>query len=327
LIIICCRNLIVGSSANGPCDKAAGNETFRYAVFSCDTPDGTAHRKFDYAFYLPLTALAWERIGFKSIVVIIGKRADWTGNAILNHVLEALEWRSAVVMFVDAPPKNRRMLSQTVRLFVANMNEWAERDDYLITSDSDLWPLRQAHFTPEVNKSLVLVHSDCCDHFNFQNKSYRMLPMGNIGANASTWRQIMNYNHSKANDSESILNYYEEKFGPIVNEEVTFASANWYFDQKMISIRIQEWIDRHSDRHVFRKSDSGYKRINRSHWNINMTSLDGYFDSHLPLNGYLPETWKKIRPLIILMFGENSWQLSWADEYAQEFYQYIEYAG
>ena len=296
-------------------------------MFASDTPDGTGRRKFDYAFYLPLTALAWERIGFKSIVVIIGRRAEWTGNAILNHVLEALEWRSAVVMFVDAAPNNRRMLSQTVRLFVANMNEWAERDDYLITSDSDLWPLRQAHFTPEVDKSLVLLHSDCCDHFNFQNKSFRMLPMCNIGANASTWRQIMNYNHSIATDSGTILKYFEEKFGPAVNEEVTFASDNWYLDQKMISIRIQEWINRHSDDRVSKKSDSGYRRIDRSHWNIDMTSLDGYFDSHLPLNGYLPETWKKIKPLIILMFGEGSWQLSWADEYAQEFHQYIEYAG
>ena len=214
------------------------------------------------------------------------------------------------------------MLSQTVRLFVANMNEWAERDDYLITSDSDLWPLRQAHFTPEVDKSLVLLHSDCCDHFNFQNKSFRMLPMCNIGANASTWRQIMNYNHPKADDSGTILKYFEEKFGPAVNEEVTFASDNWYLDQKMISIRIQEWIDRHSDQSVARKSDWGYARIDRQRWRperIPLSTWSHYYDAHMPEHGYDPATWTTIRPLVQRMYG-NTWRMRWCDKYASEFY-------
>ena len=43
-----------------------------YAVFACSTPDEQSHRGYDYAFYLPLTVLAWRRIGFESIVLIIG---------------------------------------------------------------------------------------------------------------------------------------------------------------------------------------------------------------------------------------------------------------
>ena len=46
-----------------------GEQQF-FAVFSCATPSKNGHRGFDYAFYLPLTTLAWQRIGFKSIILI-----------------------------------------------------------------------------------------------------------------------------------------------------------------------------------------------------------------------------------------------------------------
>lgn len=85
---------------------------------------GNSYRGYDYVFHLPLTALAWERIGFKSAVIVVGDRCQWENNPVLNFILKKLEERKAVVIFLAAHADNRNMLSQTARLFTANMDEF-----------------------------------------------------------------------------------------------------------------------------------------------------------------------------------------------------------
>ena len=304
----------------------------RYAVFACNTPpaDPKSRRQYDYAFYLPLTVLAWDRIGFKSIVIIIGDRDEWRANPPLWHILVHLEATKAEIIFLNASVDNAVMLSQTSRIFVANMNQFAGKtQDFIMTTDSDLWPLREAHYAPEPPKKLVLVHSHCCGNFVFKNQSYRMIPMSNIGATAATWRQILNDHRTTANDAESILNYYQQDFGDQVRREVIYASADWFLDQKMISVRVQQWIDAHSSDLVLEKSDTGLSRVDRPNWhpeNIDQSSLGNYYDAHLPVFGYQPHTWKTIRPLIRLMFND-SWQVEWSESYTAGFhFKYVETA-
>lgn len=65
--------------------------------------------------FQPLTALAWERLGFKSVVVIVGSRPEWDGHPVLSHVLDFLSQRNATIIFLDAPMPQRITVSQTVR--------------------------------------------------------------------------------------------------------------------------------------------------------------------------------------------------------------------
>ena len=113
----------------------------RYAVFACNTPPAEAidQRQYDYAFYLPLTVLAWDRIGFKSIVIIIGDRDEWRANPSLSHILVSLEATQAEIIFLNASVDNGVMLSQTARIFVANMRQFADKtEDFIMTTDSDV---------------------------------------------------------------------------------------------------------------------------------------------------------------------------------------------
>jgi hypothetical protein len=114
----------------------------RFAVFSCATPEKlNTRRGFDYAFYLPLTVLAWQRIGFESIIVIIGERSEWQSHPVLSHVLDTLERLPvATVLFMAGKIENRMMLSQVlVRICVANMKRFPGRSsDFVMTTDSDI---------------------------------------------------------------------------------------------------------------------------------------------------------------------------------------------
>jgi hypothetical protein len=200
-----------------------------YVVFGSNTPNGESYRTYDYAFNLPLTALAWERLGFKSIILIIGSRCEWENDPTLSLIMSYLEARRATVIFVSSPLEYRPTLSQTARVFAVNFPEFPGKDDdFLITSDSDLWPLRKDHYIPRPEMDVVLVHSACCGFFQMNNKSYPMYPMSNIGATVSIWRQIMNDNHSIAYDSESILNYLGDVFGEMARSPVVVAQPTWY---------------------------------------------------------------------------------------------------
>lgn len=294
-----------------------------FAVFGCATPSKMSHRGFDYAFYLPLTVTAWNRIGFQSIVLIIGRENEWKDHPALSYVLDSLKDLKASIIFMDADVKHRMMISQTARIFAANLKDYPGRDaDYIITSDADLWPLRRDYYLPRENHSLLLLHSDCCGDFNHSNRSYRMIPMGYIGANAAIWRKIFG-STSIIKDSEDILKYFSNFFGEKVYRGADFGTGEWYYDQKLISILVEEWMKKEFNQNVtYEVSYDLNGRIDRSSWNpeeIKESQFERYFDAHLPLDGFLPENWSKILPLIQLMYGSN--HTSWFDVYVKKFYQ------
>jgi hypothetical protein len=305
-----------------------------FAVFGCSTPEPDSHRGFDYAFYLPLTVMAWRRIGFESVVLIVGQENEWKTHPILSHVLETLaSLPDAKVIFIPAKVENRMMLSQTSRMFVANMKDFpGQPSDFVLTTDSDLWPLRKEHFYypyKMADRPLMLIHSQCCGLFKFNGRSYRMFPMSHIGASAAVWQEIVNGNIStniKANDSETILDYFQNVFGERVRQPVVFASNDWYYDQKLVSIRVHEWIDRQPLKNdsVYRASDAGLKRIDRIRWNadkIKPSDFDSYFDSHLHVDVFMPYKWKTIQPLLHLMYDKKSTQYEFCDGYRTGFHE------
>ncbi len=298
-----------------------------FSIFACATPTvNSTHRGFDYAFYLPLTALAWKRIGFESIVQIIGRKDEWENHPALNFVLDSLKFLNSSIIFIDAKAENRMMMAQTARIFASNMKEYysdGNDKDYIILSDADLWPIRRSHYLLRENKSLHLVHSDCCGDFLHANQSYRMIPI-NIGARASTWRQILNSTNI-VKGSEDVLKIFGDVFGEKVKKKVEFASDEWYYDQKYLSIMIDKWMKKDSNKNLtFDLPFNPNGRIDRSSWRpetVKESQFESnYYDSHLIFNGFQPERWSTIRPLIKLMYTDDSWQSSWCDDYAKQFY-------
>ena len=299
-----------------------------YAVFGCSTPGEKNHRGYDYAFYLPLTALAWERFGFKSVVQIIGTRIEWERSRPLSWILSHLEARRVTILFIDAMNDNRPALGQIARIFTVNFAIFPGRpDDFLIVSDADLWPMHRDHFVPLPGKKIHLVHGECCGPFPYNGSFYKMYPMSNIGATVQTWRQIMNDGYRPANDSESMLDYLQLHFGDEVRRKTAYAKSAWYMDQRIISIRIKHWMNKYGSDQVHVVPDKGFDRIDRPRWkndvNRSLASRDVFqhmYDAHLPPSPYMPNMWKAIEPLLGLMFGNDSWQISWTNDYAKGFY-------
>jgi len=69
-------------------------------------------------------------------------------------------------------------------------NRDAIRRAYLLTSDTDLWPISRVIYDLPADRDVLSLNAFCCKPFEHKRKSYHMIPMSNIGARISTWRNL-----------------------------------------------------------------------------------------------------------------------------------------
>ena len=81
----------------------------KYVVFSTTTD---SRGSISFIFYLPLTVLAWKRVQFDSVVIIVGSRVTWNSDPLLSFVWEQLKTLKAVLIFIGPRSHMNTMLSQ-----------------------------------------------------------------------------------------------------------------------------------------------------------------------------------------------------------------------
>ena len=315
-----------------------------YAVFSSTTPgpqddpmtDG--RRRYNYAFNLPLTVLSWSRLGFGSIVVLVGQESEWKTQNHTRIIYKQLKALDAIVVFLPAVAQNEVMLSQVVRLFVPNMAPFRHwKGEIIITSDSDLIPLSGKLYEIPQGKAVTIVNSECCGTFRHKKKTYKMWPLANIMMNASTWRNVMNYmpyNENckmqgntymlDQNFADSILNYLFKEFGPLIEKPVVKGLNNgWFMDQHLVSIRVTQWMEqdlRGKLANFVPRHDTRKDRIDRISWKKNLMRAKEMVDSHLPLWGYREAVWvNMMQPLLTQLLNTST--IKYLENYRQQMLQ------
>ena len=306
----------------------------RYAVFSSTTPGPQDHPetdgrlRYNYAFYLPLTVLAWSRLGFGSIVVLVGQESEWIKQNHTRIIYEQLKALNTIIVFLPGSPQNEVMLCQVARLFVPNMAPFRHWNDViLITSDSDLIPLSGNLYKIPKHKEVTIINSECCGTFKHKEKTYKMWPLANIMMSASTWRNVMKYapyeekciTHGNTfilghDFAHSMLSYLLDEFGSLVENPVSKGENDgWFMDQHLCSVRIAQWMEQDLREKLLNfvpRPDITRDRIDRSFWRRNLMRAKEVVDSHLPLWGYREEQWvNMMKPLLFQVFDNSTMRL------------------
>ncbi len=292
----------------------------RYAVLGC----AVHNRNYNYVFPLPIDVLTWSRAGFGTIVILVGKLQEWLSDAVLKHTLVALIDTNATIVFLPSKRQHAVMLSQVARIFVAKLFPWDTMEDtYIITADSDIWPINGPFYMLPRDKKIVSLNSDCCGEVRHKGRPYKMLPMCNIGMTIATWREVMNFKDNHViQDSQDIIDYFAAEFGPVVDGPVEKGeNQGWFLDQTMISIRIFDWAEKHNFSLVdYVRRDTGRDRIDRTYgwwpWR-----LSGRNDAHILEQGYKPGVWERLMPLLHLLLTEQ--QCSYLQQYRTHFLQAV----
>lgn len=280
-----------------------------YAVISSD-------RNQLYAFYAPLTAAVWRNRGWQVFMLLVGEEDDWLDDPRSKLVYEKCLEANARVHFISAYPGHRTSTVAQVSRLYAHLLPKVAPDDYLMTSDVDMWPLGPwVGGTRDSSKAFQLYFSNA-----YADADKVHFPMCYVGAQACFWKEAMD---------SSVSMDMKDALGKALNlckKQYTSSEAYhrngeyvpldvWNFDETYFGEQLSA-LGGWKDRCQFIERDmslAGERRIDRSNW-IDAASVDGYADAHLFRPGFTPDNWSRASWLFQLAVTDQD-QVAWAESY------------
>ncbi|CAF3352995.1 unnamed protein product [Rotaria sp. Silwood1] len=163
----------------------------QYAFVSC-----SIHSTIEaYCFYMPMVTLAWRRLGYEVIVILVGDfiNLNNTKPDDIQLVIKYVHAFGGKTLEFQSPQDYAMKISQTIRLFIGFLPlNFVNDDDYFIITDSDLLPLHREQYMLEKGyPDGFIVNRYCCGFFFRRNRSYHMIPMGHLYMKRYLWREII----------------------------------------------------------------------------------------------------------------------------------------
>ena len=99
---------------------------------------------------------------------------------------------------------------------------------------------------------------------------------------------------------------------------------DWYIDQKLISIRLNQWMVKNGRKNVILKPrNTRVDRFDRIRPQWNCRNFMSKNDAHLPINGIQNNSWNDIRCLLQAMYKGKNKELQYAINYKNNFTKYF----
>jgi hypothetical protein len=287
----------------------------KYTILSCSISG--VFREQQYCFFLPITILTWKRIGYDCIV-IISVLKDLKINAAHLKAIETIESLGVKPIIVEIKHDNSamvRMFSMVSRLFSGAIDVLND-DDFVLTSDSDLIPIKNSTYHFESLDNINIINAFCCGNFLFKNKTYNMYPIGHIGMKKKYWRDVMKLDQDFKFNGGSVLDHLREKaFKGQFNESsdlIAGGTSSWYYDQVLVSVRISDYMMDNDTKILVKKFPLGGDRLDRAgavsefFWkHIKNTGLMNYGDAHLYRSPEIFQKWQLTQNLLDLILSEK----------------------
>jgi hypothetical protein len=245
-------------------------------------------QNFFYAMYLPVSALAWRRMGYEPLVFIVKDKNDPL-NELTSKPIEYLNMFNVRVIHVDTRPQYVRHVGMLSRLFVGILpDEVAHDQDFIMTSDTDFLPIRKSYFTFFNTNAITLLDAREA-RFEHKGKPYEMpevfIPY--IGMRKWQWREVMRLRKGMPINGSTIIDKVNEIHGPgsvIVNTNFVRGDQHWYLDQRTVTIAINEYVKSGKRRTKINRYPYAGVRLDRGWpemWNATLHWFHYITDSHL----------------------------------------------
>ncbi|KAK2151896.1 hypothetical protein LSH36_347g03015 [Paralvinella palmiformis] len=192
--------------------------------------------------------MAWNRIGFDSLVYVVGRYERCDKSSRIRSIMDTLMAQEYVVLLVieGFRANNSVTVGQVLRLFgysfvqrVENLSAW--QDTYIITADADIWPVNETFFDLPPGKEIL--HGDISDSPEPDVNNPTNAPLSFVGMRVKTWIEVMSYFglYAIPTTSKQLLWYFATAYNQASVENVQHGGYGWFMDQAMISERIQKW--------------------------------------------------------------------------------------
>lgn len=169
----------------------------------------------------------------EKIVLIVSSKSSQI-NRLANKSIEYLKLFNIKIAYIEAPSNYETMTGMLSRLFVGLLpDDFAAANDFIITSDSDLYPVNKEYYNLLNSNALVAWNAYCCGVFKHEKKYYEMYPISHIGMKKWQWLDVMkiNANEYKLN-GESILAKISQSYNRSVyikaNNQINKGDSVWF---------------------------------------------------------------------------------------------------
>ena len=261
---------------------------------------GCSHMQ-PYDYLLPFTVRLWkERIGMDVILLLSGDPQEWLRRPVFNELDEDECYFVGEIEGFDAGT-----VAQSARQHVAAM-EWLKEDDYIISSDSDLWPIKKDFYWGFDESPMTFWYANA---YLYENHC-----TCHMGATVKTWRDVMGLKAGSL--SAQLKDTFARKLAP-KQEGLNPGDAGWQawnFDEWNTSevLRQQEWYPDQC-KMIERVGQPPNDRIDRSNWR-DLKPDD--VDAHLLRPSHDDENWPLVRKLWAELMPDH---VEWADAYRERY--------
>jgi hypothetical protein len=231
-----------------------------------------------YSFFAPLTALAWRRIGYESLMFLVGTEAEWRRDRRACLVLDETLQLAQVVFVARRPAAADFTLSQVVRLCALD----GDPDDYLLVSDVDMWPLSRGWLDrADPSRDFHVFNADA------YGANADRFPICYLGGRRDAWRRA--FGGGSLTEQLARVNWP--------------AHSDWHFDERFATGCLRGLPDWQRRCQLLPRLAG--TRLDRAAWH-RTESLDGLVDAHLPRPGFVELHWSRLRALLqLLLTGDE----------------------
>ena len=272
-----------------------------------------------YGFYAPLTCAVWRARGYFPLLLLTEDAALWEGEPRGRLIREYCGAQGVYMSHSGGLLSGSATRAQVSRLFAYQVPRLAP-DDYLLTSDIDMWPIGPwVGGSRDAGKALQIYYA------NAYEKTGRVhFPMCYLGATQKTWAEIMTA--GPARDLDEAVKLCRHRPGRPENAGLVHLVPGsreaipldiWDFDESYFGECLRAWPG-YPDACQLIPRDMrrpGERRIDRSAWSQPL-SLEPYADAHLLRPGHDRAHWQALRALFIRLVPEFA---TFADEYYARF--------
>jgi len=226
-----------------------------------------------YLDFWPIVSKAWKNIDIEPILIYTGKKK--------------FPYCKDGVFHFNYKKINSAFVAQNIRLLAPSLFP----DDICIISDIDNMPLSKSYFQDNI---CGVKH----ENFVIYRPKAATDDMISIMWNAAlgkTWSEIFEIKNEK-NIEERLIDWYPNKY--------KVGGNNWYFDQKILKIHIENFESKFPSR-ITRLDDgnTNFLRLNRSKLGNN---FEEFYNPDLKYSDFhMPRPYKKYKNLIDTVYNSN----------------------
>lgn len=131
-----------------------------------------------YFYHLPIVALTWRRVFFEPLFILVHSDRSKSTQA-ANLTISYLKQLNVKVFYFKAKANYELTSAMIVREMSGLLpDHLVKENDFILTSDSDLYPLNPKHYGFANDDSIKLWNADCSGVFKLAGQEYVMLQMG-----------------------------------------------------------------------------------------------------------------------------------------------------